>query len=163
MRSAGPAGGAFRIDADLQPAVQELARSFYGGACGLAEPAWRIRAVLEAQINARHASRGGPPWLRYVLDRFAWADCSPLRVAAEMAGVHQANFSRTFRKHVGVTPNEYRRHARMRLASDLLLCTGAPLADVAIHCGFSDQSHLTRTFSETLGLPPAQYQRVFAR
>jgi transcriptional regulator GlxA family with amidase domain len=78
-------------------------------------------------------------------------------------GVHQTHFSREFHRHVGLTPNGFRRRARVRRASELLLETALPLASVAQACGFNDQSHLTRTFGAALGLPPAAYRRVFAR
>jgi len=51
----------------------------------------------------------------------------------------------------------------VRLASKLLLTTSSPLARVALSAGLSDQSHLTRLFSERLGLSPAAFRRTFAR
>jgi transcriptional regulator GlxA family with amidase domain len=51
----------------------------------------------------------------------------------------------------------------VRLASKLLLTTTAPIASIALNAGFSDQSHLTRFFSERLGISPAGYRRTFAR
>ena len=62
-----------------------------------------------------------------------------------------------------MTANAYRARARIRLASKMLLTTMAPIARIALSAGFSDQSHLTRAFSRSLGLSPAGYRRTFAR
>ena len=34
------------------------------------------------------------------------------------------------------------------------------LIDVAVDCGFTDQSHLTRHFKRSLGVTPGAYQRM---
>jgi transcriptional regulator GlxA family with amidase domain len=62
-----------------------------------------------------------------------------------------------------MTANAYRTRARIRLASKMLLTTMAPIARIALNAGFSDQSHLTRAFSRSLGLSPAGFRRTFAR
>jgi AraC-like DNA-binding protein len=104
-----------------------------------------------------------PPWLEATLASFDWSGPAPLREAARLAGLHPVHFSRAFHRHLGTTPNAYRRRARLQRASTLLLEGTASLATIAQSCGFSDQSHLTRTFSEALGLAPAAYRRTFAR
>jgi transcriptional regulator GlxA family with amidase domain len=38
--------------------------------------------------------------------------------------------------------------------------TDTPLADVALACGFADQSHFTRVFSAATGLPPGAWRRA---
>jgi AraC family transcriptional regulator len=37
--------------------------------------------------------------------------------------------------------------------------TKLPLADIAVACGFADQSHLTRVFSKTFRISPAAWRR----
>jgi AraC family transcriptional regulator len=41
-----------------------------------------------------------------------------------------------------------------------LLDAGVSVSDAAYACCFSDQSHLTRVFKRTLGMPPGQYLRA---
>jgi AraC family transcriptional regulator len=88
---------------------------------------------------------------------------SRLGRAAAIAGVHPTHFSRAFHHHLGITPNEYRRRARVRLASDLLLGSTISLAQIGLRCGFADQSHFTRTFTTATGIAPSTYRRSFAR
>jgi transcriptional regulator GlxA family with amidase domain len=38
--------------------------------------------------------------------------------------------------------------------------TTTPLAEVALACGFSDQCHFTRVFSQATGTTPSQWRRL---
>jgi len=104
-----------------------------------------------------------PAWLRRALDDFTWTDAEPLERIAHGVGIHPTHFSRAFRHHMGLTPNDYRRTSRVRAASQLLLDSRARLADVAQATGFHDQSHLTHAFVTAAGMPPARYRSIFRR
>jgi len=86
-----------------------------------------------------------------------------LRLAslAAIAGTSPYHFARTFHETVGLSPYAYvlvRRVARARL---LLRNRHQPLADIALACGFSSQSHFTTAFRRCLGVTPGEYrQRV---
>ncbi len=145
----------------LREAAESVVRSFYDRTRDLPNAVRNLQAAL-----LRHSSQPAcerPHWLRRAIDEFPWAHPVPFREAAAIAGVHETHFSRAFRRHVGMTANEYRSRARVRLASKLLLTTTSSLARVALSAGFSDQSHLTRVFSQRLGLSPGRYRRTFAR
>jgi len=148
-------------DPNLRSAVESVVRSYYRRSSELVTTIERLQSALLDAGTARPQST--PRWLERVLEVFPWASPVPLREAAAMAGLHETHFSRAFRRHLGMTAHEYRARARLRLASALLLTTTTSLARVALGAGFSDQSHLTRAFSEKLGLAPAGYRRTFAR
>jgi AraC-like DNA-binding protein len=38
-----------------------------------------------------------------------------------------------------------------------------PIAQIALECGFSSQSHLTTMFRQLTGMPPAAWRRANAR
>jgi AraC-like DNA-binding protein len=40
------------------------------------------------------------------------------------------------------------------------LTSDSPIADIALDCGLADQSHLTRLFSRSEGLPPGAWRRM---
>jgi AraC-like DNA-binding protein len=145
----------------LSSAVETLVRSYYVRGDDVPASVENLQAALRDAFSA--PSPNWPNWVEHVIDAFAWAEPIPLREAAAMVGLHETHFSRAFRRHVGMTANEYRARVRMRVASRLLLTTTHSLARVALSAGFSDQSHLTRAFSRTLGLSPAGYRRTFAR
>lgn len=81
---------------------------------------------------------------------------------AELAGlVHLGcfDFLRRFRKAFGCPPHAYVIHRRLEQAKRQIACRDIPLKIVAAHCGFSDQSHMTRVFRRLLGVTPAEYRR----
>jgi AraC-like DNA-binding protein len=158
--AAGSRGSVAQDLAPLQNAVGEVVRSFYADDPELGAAVARLHDALRQSTEAPPEH---PTWLRSVIDGFPWEEAVPLREAAAIAGLHETHFSRAFRRHVGMTANAYRARARIRLASKMLLTTTAPIARIALNAGFSDQSHLTRAFSRSLGLSPAGYRRTFTR
>lgn len=66
---------------------------------------------------------------------------------------------RVFQRTVGLSPHVYLTQVRIRQARKLLRA-GMPIAEVALNVGFVDQSHLTRSFKRTVGVPPGQYLQV---
>src|SRR5271169_6871111 len=68
-------------------------------------------------------------------------------------------FSRAFRKAVGIPPHRWVIQERITLAKTLLRNAPTPLSEVALACGFSDQSHFTRYFSALVGINPRVWRR----
>lgn len=79
-----------------------------------------------------------------------------LNQLAEIAGLSPWHFLRQFKKTVGLTPHHWLIQVRLQHAR-LQLKYGNPIIDVALQCGFSDQSHLNRHFKRAMGITPAQY------
>ena len=75
---------------------------------------------------------------------------------ANMSGCH---FHRMFRLARGCPPHDWITQHRVRRAKSLLR-SQTSIAAVAVDCGFSSQSHLTRVFREQTGRTPGQYRRV---
>lgn len=65
---------------------------------------------------------------------------------------------RCFRQQIGCSPHLYQRHWQL-LQVKQRLQTAEPLAEIAINCGFYDQSHLNRAFKRTFGVTPGQYRQ----
>jgi AraC-like DNA-binding protein len=61
-----------------------------------------------------------------------------------------------------MTPQKYLRKLQMRMAARALVYTRKPLADVAMSCGFADQSHFSREFRAHFGRTPREYREMFA-
>lgn len=80
-----------------------------------------------------------------------------LQELADAAGLGIRQFTRAFRDATGRSPHQYLLHRRVEQAKSLIR-GGLPLADVAIQCGFSDQSQLTRTFVAQLGTTPGRFR-----
>lgn len=81
-----------------------------------------------------------------------------LEELAAAAALSPYHFLRAFRKEVGITPVRYVWKRRVERAKFLLRTTSAPLAVVALECGFSGQSHFTTVFKRETGHTPLQYR-----
>ena len=68
---------------------------------------------------------------------------------------------RQFSRELGATPHAFLTQHRVKRAKEMIM-KGAPLADTAFACGFSDQSHLTRAFSRQIGLTPGCFSQKVA-
>jgi AraC-like DNA-binding protein len=73
-----------------------------------------------------------------------------------------SQFGRAFKASVGMTPHRWLIERRLDQARSLLVCSDKTLAEIAHHCGFSDQSHLAREFRRTEGLGLTAWRRLHA-
>jgi AraC family transcriptional regulator len=70
-----------------------------------------------------------------------------------------SHFCRQFRISFGIPPHLYVTRRRIELAQTLMLTTPASLSEIALACGMSDQSHLTRVFRRIIGATPHAWRR----
>ena len=80
----------------------------------------------------------------------------------DLAGLTETNpyvLLRQFRRVIGATPHEYLRAYRVYRAKEYIQ-RGVSLAQVAMMCGFADQSHFNRQFKQSLSITPTMYRRI---
>jgi transcriptional regulator GlxA family with amidase domain len=70
-------------------------------------------------------------------------------------------FERQFLSNFHLTPQKYLRKLRLRIASRALVYTNESLSEVALTCGFGDQSHFTREFHRQFGRTPREYRKYY--
>ena len=78
---------------------------------------------------------------------------------AESIGLHPASIARGFRCDEGVTIGEYLSRIRVQNACRMMTDPAVSLADIALSCGFADQSHLSRVFKSVTGMPPGALRK----
>lgn len=81
---------------------------------------------------------------------------------ARVAGISVSSQERLFRKTFGLTPLMYLRKTRLNAACKLLRETLTGLAEIAVQCGFNDQTNMTRAFRLELKITPLRYRRRFS-
>lgn len=78
---------------------------------------------------------------------------------ADAAATSVSSLTRGFKAALGVSPHRWVQNRRIALAQRLIYESASPLNEVAISCGFADQSHLTRVFMRNVGSSPAVWRR----
>lgn len=112
------------------------------GADGMAGD-WEIADRIQAMLKAYE---GGSP---------------PFEEISATIGLSKERCNRIFRRVYNISIqayylNEKAAHART------LLATRRPLTDIALECGFYDQSHFTRVFKEIYQISPARYRALIS-
>jgi AraC family transcriptional regulator len=87
------------------------------------------------------------------------AEPLPLAELASAAGLSVSQFSRQFKARTGLAPHRFLLGLRVDQACRLLRTNPAPIAEIAIGCGFSHQEHLTRVMKAQLGTTPGTVRR----
>ncbi|WP_373235718.1 helix-turn-helix transcriptional regulator [Cohaesibacter celericrescens] len=80
-----------------------------------------------------------------------------LRSLAQIAGLSEYHLQRSFKQSCGVSPNVWIAHRKLERAKAMIRAGGS-LVQVADSCGFSSQSHFTRSFRSGMGMTPASYR-----
>lgn len=80
---------------------------------------------------------------------------------AALTRLSVGSFIRAFRLSTGVPPHKYIVQRRVAMAALLIRETRRPLTEIAQEAGFSDQSHLCRSFFQVQRITPGNYRRQF--
>lgn len=78
---------------------------------------------------------------------------------ASALDLSKSYFVRSFTNVEGVAPYSWLVAQRIKEASALLTRTTIPLAQIALECGFTDQSHFTNAFSRRVGTTPSRWRK----
>jgi AraC family transcriptional regulator len=80
-----------------------------------------------------------------------------LTTLAEMAGISQYYFCQLFKQSLGISPYQYVLQLRVERAKQLLKSQKMTICDIALACGFANQSHFTKHFRKLTGTTPKAY------
>ncbi|MCF4127718.1 helix-turn-helix transcriptional regulator [Methylobacterium sp. SyP6R] len=79
---------------------------------------------------------------------------------ARECGLTASHFARAFRRSTGQPPHRTLTEIRIERAKALLRDEALSLSDIALACGFNDQSYFTRIFTRAVGSSPGQWRRA---
>ena len=85
-------------------------------------------------------------------------DVLTIRAIAERVGLSPFHFIRQFAVLYGTTPHQFRTHARLERAKDLL-AAGTPVTEVCMEVGFSSLGSFSALFTRWVGESPTRYRR----
>ena len=134
-----------------------------------------VLSTMMAHLGQHHSNRGPdmvparsgglpPARLQSVLDHIDAHIAREIALdeLAALAGRSACHFLRCFKQSTGISPHRYITRRRIERASALLAAGELPLVDVALACGFADQSHFGRVFRRERNLTPMAYRRQAA-
>ena len=112
---------------------------------------------------SRPARGGLAPWQERRAKEILSANLNddvPLKDVARECRLSVSHFSRAFRRTVGAAPHNWLRTRRIEAAQEKLRYSRLSVSEVALACGFADQSHLTRVFTGMVGVSPGVWRRA---
>ncbi len=77
---------------------------------------------------------------------------------ADMAGLSLYHFTRKYKKETGVTPHQFLLSTRMSAAKYYLSNTTMTIKEIALSCGFEDESTFCYSFRKREGKTPKQFR-----
>jgi AraC-like DNA-binding protein len=149
----------------LIPAFErpETANQLFVDHVALALLAHLIGTYGERQAVLRPIRGGLAPWQERRAKDLLLANMDGrvgLADLAREAGLSRSHFARAFRNTTGIPPHKWLLARRLELAQELLRKSTLSLEEVALRCGFSDQSHFTRVFSKAMLVSPGEWRRL---
>ncbi len=78
---------------------------------------------------------------------------------AALVGLSACYFATLFKQSTGMSPHQFVVQCRLQRSQQLLARTDVAISAIALQCGFSSQSHLTRVFRQHLGTTPEPIER----
>lgn len=98
----------------------------------------KVKAILENEFDAHHT----------------------IQSIATRVFVHPVYLARAFKERAGMTIGEYQLKMRVRKAMALIFTTALPVTDIAFAAGFSDASHLVRSFRFFYSTTPRRFRAL---
>lgn len=78
---------------------------------------------------------------------------------ARVAGISPGHFSKLMTERMGKSFTQLLTQLRVQRAKALLSQSTLPLGELALECGFCDQSHLNKVFRQHTGVSPGQWRK----
>ena len=86
-----------------------------------------------------------------------------LRDLAKIAYVSRFHLIRIFKQTYGETPYQRLTRLRIQRAQRLLATSDTPITQIALDCGFTNQTHFAAAFRRLIGLSPRAYRQSTSR
>ena len=96
-------------------------------------------------------------------ERYIWANYTKklsLREIAKASGLSAPYFSTVFKDEMGENLSNYLNKLRVKKAAAMLVSSNTPISEVAVACGFEDQSWFSKIFKKNTGFTPGKYREL---
>lgn len=156
-----PAGDLADTHVDLETLWGPSAGRLRERLCEARTSAERFQLVQEALLSRLCRGVAQHYAVSAALEMFGKNQAGPkVKETAKYLGLSQRRFIQVFKAEVGMTPKLFSRVQRFQRARTFIeQMEFSDWIDIAMQCGYFDQSHLIREFQEFSGTSPAAYLR----
>ncbi|WP_027385665.1 helix-turn-helix transcriptional regulator [Chryseobacterium gregarium] len=158
--------GSFNVkDPVIKLLMHQIFRETKMNAPGIELPVHELLLNIFSQLSgkAKNADKK-PQWVSKIDEILhgSFTEKLSLTELSKTLDVHPVHLSRDFQKHFHCTLGTYIR--KLKISRSLtLLNTHRSLTEIALECGFADQSHFIRSFRENMGIAPLQYKNLLKK
>lgn len=103
-----------------------------------------------------------PNWLEVALKEFVINDyyIEGIKKLVELSDKTQEHVTRSFQKHLSVSPTEFINNLRLNKAAFMLTSTSKSVLEISFDCGFDNISYFNRLFKAKYNLNPNSYRKT---
>ncbi|MPS74064.1 MAG: AraC family transcriptional regulator [Chryseobacterium sp.] len=114
--------------------------------------------------NQKSSSEKKPIWVNQIDEILheSFTDKLNLTELSQILNIHPMHLSRDFQKYFQCNLGNYIRKLKIE-KSLILLNQNDSLSEVALECGFADQSHFNRCFKENIGITPLKFKNILKK
>ena len=127
----------------------------------------RVIGLVGISRDLQSASHGGDDYsaVARVVSHIQKHYFEKLRIStlARHAGLSAFQLDQRIRKIFQITAGQFIQKTRMEAAIQRLRESDDSIAEVALNCGYNDQSAFTRQFRQTVGFSPSVYRALYSR
>ena len=141
-----------RVIASSVPSVkEEMIRSFVNIMTICASYLTLSNAVTTAKISVAQLT------MKYINQNFSGK--ISVKDICDAVGYSKSTVLSSFKQEFGTTVNNYLTDLRLEKAKKMLKTFTGSVNDIALSCGFSDQSYFSKVFSSKYGISPSDFRR----
>ncbi|AWH85876.1 AraC family transcriptional regulator [Flavobacterium album] len=135
------------------------------GLTAIAVQSLLIETLSTLQKDSHQVLLKKPKWVSMIDDilHSQTGNNVTLEHLSKLLDIHPVHLSRDFPKYFRCNLGEYIRKLKVEKALSLMAMGKLSLTEIAYKCGFSDQSHFTRSFREINGLNPSMHRKLLLK
>lgn len=149
-----------RIPQDNRPGERDCDQNL--AECFLSHLNWLANGPIEESLARNTSSDWAISETLVLIDRHL-EEALTIESLASSVNMSPPLFRRRFTAATGMSVHHYVMKIRIQRANELLASTNVPLASIAVQCGFSSQSHMTKVFRREIGATPGDVRRNLNR
>lgn len=123
----------------------------------------KIMTICAQYLTVSHAIPSNKPSVAHLAKEYIYlhfGDKITINNICREIGCSKSALITAFKKEYGTTINEYVTEHRLKESIHLLRQGERRIGEIALMCGFTDQSYFSKVFSARYGVPPSEWERV---